>query len=163
MTEKHEILKLLRDRLQILQGIRDFYLRKQKSLLETDSKTEKKLEKLHHHYLQQLLLNETDWKKSIKSLREIKNIPSENPDIIVSLALDEEIITQYFAYKDRIHQSLHEIDRIKTNLDLLASDAFPFTRLQIPSGKSRQLIKNQKKPLPVRISDSDRPKKTGKK
>jgi hypothetical protein len=131
--------------------------------LETDTKIEKKLEKLHNHYLQELLVNETDWKKLIKNLRETQNIPSENPDHIVSLALDEEIITQYFAYKDRIHQSLHEIDRIKTNLDLLASEAFPFTPLQISPGKSRHPAKNQKKCVPVRISNIDTPKKTGKK
>jgi len=160
MTEKHEILKLLKDRLQILSGIRDFYLRKQKSLLETDPKTENKLEKLHQHFLQELLLNETEWKKLIKSLREVNNIPSENPDIIVSLVLDEEIITQYFAYKDRIHQSLHEINRIKTNFDLLAKDAFPFSRSKTSGGKSRHLANDQKKIIPTRIADpSEKPGK----
>lgn len=162
MTEKHEILYLLKNRLQILNGIRDFYLKKQKSLIEADSKTEKKLEKLHKNYLQEFLVNETDWKKLISSLKESRDIPSENPDIIVSLTLEEGLITQYFAYKDRIHQILHEIDRIKTNLDLLASDAFPFLRDQIFPNKSRQVGKNQKKPLPARISDRDTPKKPGK-
>jgi len=160
MTEKHEILKLLKDRLQILSGIRDFYLRKQKSLLGTDPKTENKLEKLHQHYLQELLLNDTEWKKLIKNLRESNNIPSENPDIIVSLVLDEEIITQYFAYKDRIHQRLHEINRIKTNSDLLVKDAFPFKRSTAPTGKSRHLVNNQKKTISTRISDpSEKPGK----
>jgi hypothetical protein len=162
MTEKHEILNLLKNRLQLLNGIRDFYLKKQKSLIEADSKTEKNLEKLHKNYLQELLVNETDWKKLITSLKETRDIPSENPDIIVSLTLEEDLITQYFAYKDRIHQILHEIDRIKTNLDLLASDAFPFLRDQIFPSKSRQAGKNQKKPLPARISDADTSKNHGK-
>jgi hypothetical protein len=162
MTEKHEILNLLKNRLQLLNGIRDFYLKKQKSLIEADNKIEKKLEKLHKNYRQELLVNETNWKNLITSLKETKDIPSENPDIIVSLTLEEDLITQYFAYKDRIHQILHEIDRIKTNLDLLASDSFPFLRDHIFPSKSRQTGKNQKKPLPARISNADTSKKQGK-
>lgn len=155
MNGKHEILELLKHRLQILNRIRDFYLIKQKYFINSLEKNEKKLEQLPTDYLQALSFNETKWKQCIKNLKDSKNIPSSNPDIIVSLALPEEIVTQYFAYKDRIHQCLQEIDRVKTNLELLISDAFPIPILKLSTAKSRHSNKSFKKPPLFRLSDSD--------
>lgn len=155
MNGKHEILELLKHRLQILNGIRDFYLIKQKYFINSLEKREKKSEQLPTDYLQELSINETKWKQCIKNLKESKNIPSNNPDIIVSLALPEEIVTQYFAYKDRIHQCLQEIDRVKTNLELLISDAFPIPILKLSTAKPRHSNKGIKKPPVFRLSDSD--------
>ncbi len=93
MSKKHEILDLLKKRLQILNGIRDFYLVKQKYFIHTHEREDTETERLPIDYFQELSINEANWKRCIKNLKESKNIPSNNPDIIITLALSEEVVT----------------------------------------------------------------------
>jgi hypothetical protein len=134
--QEHELLNLMKDRAHYLSLLKEIYLKKQKSFVEPDEAETKRLNELHEIFLKEMLHLEEKWQSVLKKIKLNNNLHTESTDIILSLTLDEDMITQYFAYKDKMYQLLGEIERIKKNSDLMANNAFPFIQKKPGSRKS---------------------------
>jgi len=138
---EHELLHLMKERAHYLSLLKEVYLKKQKSFIEPNEDESKRLNELHEIFLKEMLHLEEKWQSIIKKMKLNNNVRAENTDIIISLTLDEEMITQYFAYKDKMYQLLSEIERIKRNNDLMANNAFPFLQKKSMTPKSERGIR----------------------
>ena len=137
---EHELLHLMKERAHYLSLLKEVYLKRQKSFVEPNEDESKRLNELHEIFLKEMLHLEEKWQSIIKKMKLNNNVRAENTDIIISLTLDEEMITQYFAYKDKMYQLLSEIERIKRNNDMMASNAFPFLQKKSVTRKSEKGI-----------------------
>ena len=88
---------------------------------------------------------EEKWRNFIKKLKSGKRIESNNTDVIISLTLHDDWVTQYFAYKDQLYQILSEIERIKKNSHLMASNEFPYFLRTPPKPTPKSQQQNAKK------------------
>jgi hypothetical protein len=151
--QEHELLHLMKERTHYLSLLKEVYLKKQKSFVKPNEDESKRLNELHEIFLKEMLHLEEKWQSIIKKMKLNNNVRAENTDIIISLTLDEEMITQYFAYKDKMYQLLSEIERIKRNNDLMASNAFPFLQKKSISPKSESRIKQAFSARPSKFND----------
>jgi hypothetical protein len=124
--QENEILYLIKERIRILSLLKEIYLKKQKSVFSSEKGDDDRLDELHKIFLGEMLTLEEKWRNFIKKLKSGKRIDSNNADVIISLTLHDEWVTQYFAYKDQLYQILSEIERIKKNSHLMASNEFPY-------------------------------------
>jgi hypothetical protein len=124
---QNEILYLMKERIRILSQLKEIYLKKQKSVFSEKSEDDERLNELHKIFMGEMLKLEEKWRSFIQGIKSDQKIESNNADIIVSLTLHDDWVTQYFAYKDKLYQTLNEIERIKKNSQLMASKEFPFT------------------------------------
>jgi len=129
--QENEILYLIKERIRVLSLLKEIYLKKQKSVFSEEKDDHERLNELHKKFLGEMLTLEEKWRTFIKQLKSGKRIESNNTDIIISLTLHDEWVTQYFAYKDQLYQILSEIERIKKNSHLMASNEFPYF-LRVP-------------------------------
>ncbi len=126
MVEQNEILQLLKERVRILSLIKDLYLRNQKLLASAQPDQLVSFEENQRALVQEMQTAELQWRTLVEKIKSQGKIQSENTDVIISLTLQENLITRYFAYKDQLYQVLSELERIRKNSHLMASNTFPF-------------------------------------
>lgn len=131
IMQENEILHLMKERIRVLSLLKEIYLKKQKSVFSEGKEDDDRLDELHKIFLDEMLVLEGKWRNFIKKLKSGKRIESNNIDVIISLTLHDEWVTRYFAYKDQLYQILSEIERIKKNSHLMASNEFPYF-LRVP-------------------------------
>jgi len=139
---EHEILYLIKERIRVLSLLKEIYLKKQKLVFSGETEENERLDEHHKIFIAEMLALEEKWRTFIHNLKSDKKIDSDNTDIILSLALHDDWVTQYFAYKDKLYQILSEIERIKKNSHLMASNEFPYLL-----NKDRVTSKSQQKNL----------------
>jgi hypothetical protein len=148
---ENEILYLVKERIRVLSLLKEIYLKKQKSVFSEEKSDNDRLDELHKIFLSEMLNLEKKWRKFIHKLKSGKQIESNNTDVIISLTLHDEWVTRYFAYKDQLYQILSEIDRIKKNSLLMASNEFPYF-LRVPQNLvSKRQPQNMKRQKPAKL------------
>jgi len=159
---ENEILYLIKERIRVLSLLKEIYLKKQKLVFSGEAEENDRLDELHKIFISEMLELEEKWKSFIQKVKYERKIDSNNTDIILSLALHDDWVTQYFAYKDKLYQILSEIERIKKNSHLMASNEFPYLldkeRIS-PKSKPKNLIR----PHQNRLSSGKQPDPSKKK
>lgn len=157
--QQNEILYLIKERIRVLSLLKEIYLKKQKSVFSEEKDVDDRLNELHKIFLGEMLTLEDKWRTFIKKLKSGKRIESNNTDVIISLTLHDDWVTQYFAYKDQLYQILSEIERIKKNSNLMASNEFPyFLRTPQASAPKSQHQNVKKRPEAAKLSLKKRPR-----
>jgi hypothetical protein len=156
------LLNLLEERTRYLSLLKEVYLKKQHFFIEPDKIEMERLNELHEIFLKEMLHLEEKWHNYIKKLKLANNLQTETTDVILSMILDEEMITRYFAYKDKMYQLLNEIDRIKKNSLLMSKNAFPFIEKKSRSHKSNFIRLSSHTAKPAAIEDHSQNHRYGK-
>jgi hypothetical protein len=138
-----EVLHLMTERIRVLSRLKELYLKKQKLMMDAHAEGLKELAVVQRSCLEDLINLENRWRSLITRLKNASHAASDHTDIIISLSLKEDDITEYFAYRDQLHQTVLEIDRIKKNNDLLTRNALPLTLQKTQRSHSRAEIKSR--------------------
>ncbi len=127
MSVQQEILHLMTERIRVLSRLKDLYLKKQKLVVDPHKDGLDKLAVVQRSCMEDMLNLESGWRSLVGKLKTFSRVSSDQTDIIISLSLKDEAATEYFAYRDQLHQIVSEIERIKRNNDLLAQNSIPLT------------------------------------
>ena len=143
MSIQLEVLHLMTERIRVLSRLKGLYLKKQKLVMDAHTQGLKELAVVQRSCLEDLINLENRWRSLVTQLKNSGRVVSDHTDIIISVSLKEDDITEYFAYRDQLHQIVLEIDRIKKNNDLLSRKALLFSPQKSQRFQARGEIKTQ--------------------